>query len=92
MGVEDQTGTGGILQLRPLVPGVEIVNTVVIVPLITGLVYKYRVPTKMQGKTGVAAIDQIRTVDKRRFVKRLSILRADTAMAVHEALVEMFAL
>lgn len=65
-------------------------NTVVIVPLTTGRSYPFRVATKFQGKGGTAAIDQIRTVDKRRLVKRLSVLRKETASAVLAALVEMF--
>jgi mRNA interferase MazF len=65
-------------------------STVVVIPLTTGHSYPFRVPTTLQGKEGVAAIDQIRTVDKRRLVKRLSVLKPDTAKAVLRALVEMF--
>src|SRR5258708_2020541 len=65
-------------------------NTVILVPLTTGRSYPFRVPTKVQGKSGTAAIDQIRTVDKRRLVKRLSVLRKETADALLAALVEMF--
>ena len=65
-------------------------NTVVIVPLTTGRSYPFRVATRFQGKDGTAAIEQIRTVDKRRLVKRLSALRKETAGAVLAALVEMF--
>jgi mRNA interferase MazF len=65
-------------------------STVVIVPLTAGHAYPFRVPTKLQGKEGVAAVDQIRTVDKRRLVKRMSALKPDTASAVMRALVEMF--
>lgn len=66
-------------------------NTVVVVPLTTGRSYPFRVATKVQGKSGAAAIDQIRTVDKRRLVKRLSVLRKETADALLAALAEMFA-
>jgi len=41
-------------------------QTVVMAPLTTGRAYPFRIATKVQGKSGVAAIDQIRTVDKRR--------------------------
>ncbi len=65
-------------------------NTVIIVPLTSGREYAFRVPTKVQGKDGVAAIDQIRTVDKRRLVKRLAVLKKETADALLASLVEMF--
>ena len=65
-------------------------NTVVVVPLTSGGSYAFRVATKVQGKSGSAAIDQIRTVDKHRLVRRLSVLRKETADALLAALVEMF--
>ncbi len=67
-------------------------QTVVVVPLTTGRDYPFRVPTRVQGKKGVAAVDQIRTVDKRRLVKKVSTLRGKTAERVLDALSEMFAL
>jgi len=67
-------------------------QTVVVVPLTTGRAYPFRIATKVQGKAGVAAIDQIRTIDKRRLVKRISTLRANTAKRLLDALVEMFAI
>lgn len=67
-------------------------RTVSVVPLTTGHAYPFRIATKVQGKSGVAAIDQIRTLDKRRLVKRLSILPIKTAERLSNALVEMFAM
>ena len=66
-------------------------QTVIVVPLTTGRSYPFRIPTKVQGKPGVAAIDQIRTVDKRRLVKRIATLRSRTTERLLEALGEMFA-
>jgi mRNA interferase MazF len=65
-------------------------RTVTVVPLTTGRAYPFRIATKVQGKPGVAAIDQIRTVDKRRLVRRIAVLRSKTAERVSYALVEMF--
>ncbi|WP_425399752.1 type II toxin-antitoxin system PemK/MazF family toxin [Aeoliella sp.] len=65
-------------------------RTVVVVPLTTGRSYPFRIATKVQGKSGVAAIDQIRTIDKRRLVKKLTTLRQTTADKLLEALGEMF--
>ncbi len=67
-------------------------QTVVVVPLTTGRTYPFRIATKVQGKAGVAAIDQVRTVDKRRLVKRISTMRPKTAERLLDALAEMFAM
>lgn len=66
-------------------------STVIVVPLTTGRSYPFRVATKIQGKDGVAAIDQIRTVDKRRLVKRLGAIKGATAERLLQALGELFA-
>ncbi len=65
-------------------------QTVIVVPLTTGRAYPFRIPTQVQGKKGVAAVDQLRTVDKRRLVKKISTLRGKTAQRVLNALSEMF--
>ena len=67
-------------------------QTVVVVPLTTGRSYPFRIATRVQGKPGVAAVDQIRTVDKLRLVKRIGSLRDRTARRVLDALTEMFAM
>jgi len=66
-------------------------QTVIVVPLTTGKAYPFRVATKVDGKPGVAAIDQIRTVDRRRLVRRLGSLRQPTSQKLLDALTEMFA-
>lgn len=65
-------------------------NTVVVVPLTSGRVYPFRISTKVQGKNGVAAIDQVRTIDKRRLVKRIKTLAAAELNTILDALIEMF--
>jgi mRNA interferase MazF len=67
-------------------------NTVTVVPLTTGRTYPFRIQTKVKGKAGVAAIDQIRTVDKKRLVKHISTIKGKTATQILNALVEMFTL
>ena len=66
-------------------------QTVVVVPLTTGRAYPFRIATQVQGRKGVAAINQVRTVDKRRLVKKVGALRGKTAKRVLDALSEMFA-
>ena len=67
-------------------------QTVVVVPLTTGRAYPFRIATQVRGKKGVAAIDQVRTIDKRRLVKKVGVLRGKTAKRVLDALSEMFAM
>lgn len=65
-------------------------NTVVVVPLTGGRSYPFRVPTKLQGKPGVAAVDQVRTIDKRRLATRIKTLKPVELNPILDALVEMF--
>lgn len=66
-------------------------RTVIVVPLTTGRSYPFRIETRVGGKPGVAAVDQLRTVDKRRLMKKVSKLQGATAKKLMEALAEMFA-
>lgn len=69
----------------------EHLRTVIVVPLPTGKPYPFRVATKVAGKPGVAAVDQIRTVDKRRLVKKVGTLSGRTRQNLLSALTELFA-
>jgi mRNA interferase MazF len=68
------------------------VATVIIAPMTTvRRGWPTRVEINFQNKTGEIALDQIRTVDKSRLVKRLGKLDAATTSAVLDVLGEMFA-
>ena len=68
------------------------IRTVIIAPLTTkGRDYPTRVPCAFEGKTGQIVLDQIRTVDKSRFVKHLGTLDELTQQLVLQCLDEMFA-
>ena len=70
----------------------QYLSTVIVAPMTSkGRDYPTRVPCRFQGKSGQVVLDQIRTVDKRRLVKRLRILAANTQHPVLEVLSEMFA-
>jgi len=69
----------------------EHLRTVIVVPLTTGKAYPFRVATNVQGKAGVAAVDQIRTVDKQRLVKKVASLSRETHQRLLNALAEVFA-
>lgn len=68
------------------------VRTVIVAPMTTrGRRYPTRVGCSFQGKEGQVVLDQIRTVDKERLVKRLGRLDAPTQTAVLLVLGELFA-
>lgn len=69
----------------------EHLRTVIVVPLTTGRAYPFRVATKIAGKPAVAAVDQIRTVDKQRLVKKVASLPKTTRQTLLNALAEVFA-
>jgi mRNA interferase MazF len=67
-------------------------QTLIVAPMTThGRPYPVRVPCAFQGKQGLVALDQIRTVERARLVKRLGKLSPATASAVLAILGEMFA-
>lgn len=66
-------------------------RTVIVAPLTTGKAYPFRVATEVAGQPGVAAVDQIRTVDKQRLVRKVASLPAKTRRDVLNALAELFA-
>src|SRR5215211_6579771 len=69
------------------------INTVIIAPMTTkGREYPTRVDCKFQSKKGQIVLDQIRTVDKARLIKRVGKLDTQTQTKVLSVLVEMFAL
>ncbi len=70
----------------------QYIATVIIVPLTTkARAYPTRVNLRFQGKPGYAALDQIRTVDRVRLLKRLGEVSSAAADQVGSVLVEMFA-
>ena len=66
-------------------------STVIVAPMTTkGQLYPTRIVCRFQGKQGQVALDQIRTVDKSRIVKRLGHIDKATREAVLGVLGEMF--
>ena len=67
------------------------IATVIIAPMTTrGAAYPTRVLCKFAGKKGQIVLDQLRTVDKTRLVKRLGRLAAGEQKQVLAVLAEMF--
>ena len=66
--------------------------TVIVAPMTTkGRDYPTRVACRFQGKQGQIVLDQLRTVDKVRLVKRLGRIGSSVQGTVLAALAEMFA-
>lgn len=66
--------------------------TVIVAPMTTkGRNYPTRIPCRFQGKQGHVVLDQLRTIDKVRLVRRLGRISPSTQTAVLAALAEMFA-
>lgn len=68
------------------------VATVIVAPMTTkGRQYPTRVPCRFEGKDGQVVLDQLRTIDKVRLVKKLGRLSKHKQKAVLVTLAEMFA-
>ena len=66
------------------------IATVIVAPMTTkGRTYPTRVACEFAGKTGQIVLDQLRTVDKRRLIRRLGCIDTIAADAVLEKLGEM---
>jgi mRNA interferase MazF len=68
-------------------------RTFIVAPLTTGgHPYPFRVPCRFEGRVGYVVIDQIRTIDRGRLVRRLGKLSPSTLGRILAILQEMFAL
>ena len=66
------------------------IGTVIIAPMTTkSHAYPTRVALTFQGKSGWIVLDQLRTVDKRRLIKRLGKLNESTVKKVKAVIREM---
>ncbi len=66
-------------------------RTVIVAPMTTaGRPYPWRVPCRFQRRSGFVALDQLRTVEAERLVRRLGRLTPQTVTAVLQRLQEMF--
>jgi len=93
----DPTIGGEIQKARPcvVVSPAEMndhLRTVIVAPMTTGSrPAGFRVPLTFQGKAGLIVLDQIRTLDRVRLVKRLGALRPPTLALTLQTLQAMFA-
>ena len=70
----------------------EHMRTCIVAPMTTAShSYPFRVRCRFQGKEGHVVLDQIRTVDRRRFVRNLGTLSAQALERSLRVLAKMFA-
>ena len=92
----DPTQGAEIQNTRPcLVISPEEMNqhlqTVIVAPMTTvNKSYPTRVDVRFQGKRGQIALDQLRAIDRKRLVRRLGTISANTAQTASDTLLEMF--
>ena len=68
------------------------IATIIVAPMTTqGRPYPTRVSCRFQGKDGQVVLDQLRTVDKTRLIRRLGQISTSAQKAVLAVLAEMFA-
>ena len=67
-------------------------QTFIVAPLTTGShPYPFRVPCRFEGRAGYIVLDQIRTVDRERLVRKLGKLTPSTLRRTLAILQDMFA-
>ena len=69
----------------------DYLRTVAVAPMITGSrPAPYRIPVRFQRKAGLILLDQLRTLDKQRLMRRQGAVSGNTLRAALTALREMF--
>jgi len=68
------------------------IRTAIVAPMTTkGRPYPTRVACRFKGKSGQVVLDQIRTIDKERLIKKVGRIDRRAAEAVLQVLAEIFA-
>jgi mRNA interferase MazF len=66
-------------------------HTAIVAPMTTvARAYPTRVEVRFQGKRGQIALDQLRTIDRKRLIRRMGTIPESAAQAAFEKLSEMF--
>jgi mRNA interferase MazF len=66
------------------------ISTIIIAPMTTrSHSYPTRIPIKFEGKKGWVVLDQLRALDKKRFVKKLGKLNKEVILKIKKIIQEM---
>lgn len=69
----------------------NVLNTLIVAPMTSkGFDFIFRPKINFDGKNGLVLLDQIRTVDKSRFVKRIGVVDVEKSKEISSILVEIF--
>jgi mRNA interferase MazF len=69
----------------------DYLRTTIVAPMTTGgRSAPYRIPVKFRGRPGLIVLDQIRTVDEQRLIRRLGSVGVETLRTTLASLREMF--
>jgi mRNA interferase MazF len=69
----------------------DYLRTVIVAPMTTGSkAAPFRIPTQFANKTGLIVLDQIRTLDKQRLIKRVGNIDDTTLTATLDILRQLF--
>ena len=69
----------------------NVLNTVIVAPMTSkGFDFIFRPKINFDGKKGLILLDQMRTVDKTRFVKKLGTVDIEKSKEISSILVEIF--
>lgn len=84
-----------IQKIRPFIiisPNeMNVLNTVIVAPMTSkGFDFIFRPKIKFEDKDGLVLLDQIRTVDKTRLVKKIGNVDKDTSKEISKMLVKIF--
>ncbi len=70
----------------------ENISTIIVAPLTsTQRNYPKRINCHVQDKEGQIVLDQIRTIDKKRLIKKIDTINRRTRLKLHKVINEMFA-
>ena len=70
----------------------QALQTVIVAPMTTaGHAYPWRVPVTLARRRGRVVLDQLRTVDRQRLIRRVGALDASASQDVLDRLAELFA-
>ena len=69
----------------------NVLNTLIVAPMTSkGFDFIFRPKINFDGKKGLILLDQIRTVDKTRFVKKIGVVDIEKSKEISSMLVEIF--
>ena len=69
----------------------NVLNTVIVAPMTSkGFDFIFRPKINFEGKKGLILLDQIRTVDKSRFVKKIGVVDIEKSKEISLMLIEIF--